>query len=318
MSKRKVTYRNYHADNLQKQKEETNKYRHSYLVALKLLLPSPHRTNCSSNWKHPLISCILPLKETASFRVVIGSHLRIIENGNNIIHRETVQTISIPKSCCVLFYHNRTIHGGGASMLGEPKVTRVFSVYGPPSMYEGIQNDNYGKDMTTCHVECEMCKKIRVLKEGNGGVIIDEKLNEYEKISDSIIINDYNLIDHGFCVLKVVATKELTKGIKNQIDMVSGIRKGIKWKSIGQEEIVMSGKREIMDIGGNLNPEGVFAKQVGGDLDKYIDHCKCSIESYLSDLFQAEYKEKGRTLLRNNGEIGNQRLHFDGKPNCNC
>ena len=149
MSKRKVTYRNYHADNLQKQKEETNKYRHSYLVALKLLLPSPHRTNCSSNWKHPLISCILPLKETASFRVVIGSHLRIIENGNNIIHRETVQTISIPKSCCVLFYHNRTIHGGGASMLGEPKMTRVFLVYGPPSMYEGIQNDNYGKRAET-------------------------------------------------------------------------------------------------------------------------------------------------------------------------
>ena len=100
-------------------------------------------------------------------------------------------------------------------------------------MYDGIQNDNFAKDMQMCQTACELCKKIRVLKERNGGVIIDEKLNGYEKISDSVLINDYNLIDHGFCVLKVVNMKKLTKGVENQIEVVSEIRKGIKWKSIG-------------------------------------------------------------------------------------
>ena len=46
--------------------------------------------------------------------------------------------------------------------------------------------------------------------------------------------------------------------------------------------------------------------------------CQKNVECYLSTFTPIIYKEKGRTLLRNEGIVGYQHIHFDEKNKCNC
>ena len=119
-------YPNYRKDALQKVTEERNKYRQSFLFALKLLLPPPHNSNCSSVTHPPIFSSILPLVELVKVRMVIGSHMKIKTCGSYVIHRKCVVDINVPPTCCLVFYHDRTLHGGGPS--SDSKKTRMFSI----------------------------------------------------------------------------------------------------------------------------------------------------------------------------------------------
>jgi hypothetical protein len=51
-------------------------------------------------------------------------------------------------------------------------------------------------------------------------------IEAYEKMGKAEIFNDFNLIDHGFCILRVSSKKELSVGIYNQVgDLVDGHEK---------------------------------------------------------------------------------------------
>ena len=126
-------YPNYWNDALRKVTKERNEYRQSFLLALKLLLPPLHNSICSSVTHPPIFSSILPLVETVKVRMVIGSHLKIKRCANYIIHRECVVDINVPPTCSLIFYHDRTLHGGGPS--SGSKKTRMFSIFAPEDHY---------------------------------------------------------------------------------------------------------------------------------------------------------------------------------------
>ena len=159
---------NYHAEALRKVKEDRDKYRTSYLLALKLLLPQLHENCCSTHSNPPIFSCILPLQQSSQLRVVVGSHLRIKKDGKHILHRECCINVTVPTTCCIIFYHNRTLHGGGPSSGGRN--TRMFSIYAKDDHYSGVDNKKYGQDIRYCDEQCKLCEKLQMLKVTNGGI----------------------------------------------------------------------------------------------------------------------------------------------------
>ena len=69
------------------------------------------------------------------------------------------------------------------------------------------------------------------------------------------ILNDFDLNDHGFCIVKV-AKEVKNGGIQNQAELIGqGKNKGIRFHPIGQEETDNGGTREILDIGTELSSE---------------------------------------------------------------
>ena len=194
----------------------------------------------------------------------------------------------------------------------------MFSIYAKDDHYSGVDNKNYGQDIRYCDEQCKLCEKLQMLKVTNGG-FCDEKFEEYEKMGKGEMINDFNLIDHGFCILRVSSKKELSAGILNQVgDLVDGHEKKLKFTSIGQEEEDCGGDRLMMDYWPELNAEFVFSKKVKGKVDKYLSQCQSIVETYLTNFYNQKYVEKGRTLLINEGNVGNQNIHFDEVPVCNC
>ena len=162
-------YPNYRNDALRKVTKERNEYRQSFLLALKLLLPPLHNSICSSVTQPPIFSSILPLVETVKVRMVIGSHLKIKRSANYIIHRECVVDINVPPTCSLIFYHDRTLHGGGPS--SGSKKTRMFSIFAPEDHYYCLSNENYRKNIQECTNECTLCKKLKNIKIDERGIL---------------------------------------------------------------------------------------------------------------------------------------------------
>ena len=251
-------YPNYRKDALQKVTEERNKYRQSFLFALKLLLPPPHNMNCTSVTHSPIFSSILPLIESVKVRMVIGSHLKIKACGSYLIHRECVMDINVPPTCCLVFYHDRTLHGGGPS--SGSKKTRMFSLFGPEDHYSGISNENYTKEMKDCTDKCTLCHQLKNIRIEGGG-FFDQRENDHHMVKVGSLINDYNLEDHGFCILKTAKKQNLKKGIVNQVLEIDRDGNKMKFGSIGQEELDLGGTRDTLDNGIHLNPDMFLKKR---------------------------------------------------------
>ena len=79
--------------------------------------------------------------------VNVGSHfLEKAENGF-ISHRELNIEVEIPTSCCILFFHNRTLHAGGSS---DVLNVRQFGLYGPENKFGCTLNKNYSSFFFEC------------------------------------------------------------------------------------------------------------------------------------------------------------------------
>ena len=74
----------------------------------------------------------------------------------------------------------------------------------------------------------------------------------------------------------------------------------------------------MMDYWPELNAEFVFRKKVKGKMDRYLSQYQSIVESYFTNFCNQKYVEKGRTFLINEGNVGNQNIHFDEVPVCNC
>ena len=141
-----------------------------------------------------------------------------------------------------------------------------------------------------------------------------------KKITVGETIFDYNLRCHGFCVLKVV--EKINSSALNQALLIGeGRRKGVKFNSLGQEEegsYNFSGERGMLDVGKALNSESVLDSVVKTYLKDFLNVARGKSCEFLKREFGSDYDEKGRTLLRSVGTLGNQKLHVDARLDCTC
>ena len=136
------------------------------------------------------------------------------------------------------------------------------------------------------------------------------------KVTVGDCLNDFNLLDHGFCVLKTSSKSKKNNYVKNQVSFLDKKGSGISFQSIGQEELPGLGKRKILVSAGE--PEKLFRKKINGELDKALIKVDDTIINHLESLYGIKYEIKGKTLLQNEGVINYQRVHYDDKPDCNC
>ena len=305
---------------------ERDQYRNFFLSSLKTLIPKalhPHK-DCPVlhlGYKSSKFSCILPLIRETKLRMVFGSNRLPKEKKKGgetqqyyTIHRESIVEVTVPVTFCILFYYNRTIHGGGPS---EKMNVRMFGVYAPIDVFGCAEEQNYTRMLRYCNEPCDDCTRLRILKESQNGNIIPSS-KESNKLKLFETLNDFDLKNHGFCIVKVADV--LSPAVANQAEKIgNGQTKGIKFKSIGQEELNCGGTRNVIDKGSELCPEHVMSKRIMSELDKYLSTCRLNICAFLETAYTGTtFQEKGRNLVKSNGNVGYQTLHLDGTPDCTC
>lgn len=299
---------------------ERNEYRKMFHSALKIILPfstTSERCGCpvGNIFRPPFISCILPINQDTKLQMVVGSNLQHLDGEHLIIHEECVVEVNVPKTFCILFQRDRTIHGGGYS---DDLNLRMFGVFGPHNVFGSIENKNYSSMVKKCvGNNCCDCMRLRQYKSLNNGKMVPPS-KDLKKVKVLECLNDYELMNHGFCIVKV--SKKAPVSLLNQgMKVGNEMTQGIKFHSIGQEETTScGGTRDILDIGSQLSSEALLQKKLHGMLDDYLDVCQQNICLFLKEKYVAAFEQKGRTLLRSKGPIQNQILHLDGKPDCTC
>lgn len=319
MKRLQTTKESRHMKRKSKVENRSDLYRSFFLSSLKSVLPSAithHQTGCpaANLCNPPLISCILSINVSTKVRVSVGSNLLPLEGENNKlqIHRESIIEVDVPKNFCILFHRNRTIHGGGAS---DCLNVRMFGLYGPENVKAYTENRTYTDMLEPCHENCADCVRLQRFKSSNNGNFIPPSK---EKVNVLDCLNDFDLNDHGFCIVKV-AKEVKNGGIQNQAELIGQEKnKGIRFHPIGQEETDNGGTREILDIGTELSSEVLMKNKMWSAIDEHLLQCSKNICSFLGAKYMVSYTEKGRSLLRSKGGVGNQILHLDGNPDCEC
>ena len=301
--------------------KEKNEYKSLYLAALKTFLPCSdhfHSKQCIINLKthSPVFSSITPINEPTQLRFAVGSNHLDIVSQKVTLHKSTVLDIVVPVGFSAIFYHNRTIHGGGSS---EKLNIRMFSVHAPSDDLCVVENKNFCNIISSCEDNCKLCSRFYNFKKDLGGEnifpISIKRRQDYKVLQE---MNDYNLIDHGFAVVKV--SLKAPKAVANQATKIGQEKtKGLKFHPLGQDEVnSMENNRGMLVLGTQLCSDIVMNKFVTSHLDQYLTVCETNICKYLNMYFGGTYATKGKTLLRSKGVIGNQTLHLDGFPDCSC
>ena len=294
-------------------------YRKFFLSALRSVLPSstnPHKSGCPAEnvYSPPFISCILPINQDTILQMAVGSHNQPREGKHHIIHHKSIIDVTVPKTCCILFFRDRTIHSGGHS---DGLNVRMFGLYGKHSAFACLENKNYSSMLKMCDKKiCKECIRLNRYKANTGGSFVPPS-KDVKKLKLLECCNEFELITHGFCVVKVC--DKLPPSVMNQAHMVGSEKtKGIKFQSIGQEEFTSDGSRDILNVGSELSSGSLLEKRLNGKLDEYLSSCSKNICNFLEQKYAVAFTEKGRTLLRSNGPVGNQQLHLDGNYDCTC
>ena len=294
-------------------------FRKFFLAALKSVLPSsskPHKGDCPAGnvYSPPFISCILPINQNTFLQMAVGSHLQPMEDKGHIIHHEALIEIEVPRTCCVLFLRDRTIHSGGHS---DGLNVRMFGLYGKHNLFSCLENKNYSSTLKQCDkIVCKDCARLRQYKAQTDGCFIPPP-KDLKKLKVLECLNEFELITHGFCVVKV--SEKLPISVKNQSEKVGmEMTKGIRFQSIGQELSNCEGSRDVMSVGSELSSGSLLDKRLNGMLEDYLCSCSKNICNFLEQKYAVPFSEKGRTLLRSKGSVGNQMLHTDGKYDCTC
>ena len=105
--------------------------------------------------------------------------------------------------------------------------------------------------------------------------------------------------------------KTSSAALNQAIAIGEGRMKGIKFKSLGQEEETitrLSLERSMIDVGKALNSESVLDKGLKTYLNGFCDIARERICDFIKGEVDAEYDEKGRSFLRNTGSLGHQLL----------
>ena len=300
-----------------------DEYRRSFIAAFNtIVVPDisvfhTHNCNLRRNEINPFFSCITSINEETNIRMAVGSHhLPRSDCGRTIFHRESVVSITIPPTFCILFYHNRTVHGGGIS---DCLNLRIFGMYGPKDRFGSTEGRNYLKEVHPCNDDCVHCRQLHRFKVANGGRLMPLLDNPKKKrIGDTLF--DYTLKTHGFCILKI-DDKISPFAISQAVFIGEDKAKGMKFNSLGQEEergVHVIGQRGMIDVGKALSSEHVLQNGVKNYLKDFCNIARERTCSYLKQEFGNDYEEKGHTFLRSMGSLGNQKLHVDAKIDCNC
>ena len=299
-----------------------DEYRLLYLTALKSLLPNSrhyHAEQCVINDTRylPVMSAITSMNQDTNLRFALGSNHHDIKEKNVILHDSTIMDIVVPVGFSAIFFHNRTIHGGGSS---DKLNIRMFSLHAGKKDKCVVENQNYSNIITSCRpTSCKLCGRFELFKADVGGKVFAPNLNkkrQHYKLLDEM--NDYGLIDHGFVIVKT--SNKGSKAAYNQaIKLGEDRTAGIQFQSLGQDEISNGdNNRGIINLGSKLCSDIVMKKFVTSHLDQLLLESESNICRYLEKQFGDIYETKGKTLLRSKGIIGNQRLHLDGYPDCSC
>jgi hypothetical protein len=191
----------------------------------------------------------------------------------------------------------------------------MFGLYGPENMKAYTENRTYTDMLEPCQENCSDCVRLQKFKSFHNGNFIPPSK---EKANVLDCLNDFDLNDHGFCIVKVT-NEERNGGIGNQAEFIGkDMKKGIRFSPIGQEENDNGGTRDILDIGTELSSEILMKNKMWSAINEHLGKCSKNICSFLRTKYDISYTEKGRSLLRSKGRVGNQRLHLDGKPDCEC
>ena len=303
----------------EKTEEERKLYRKYFLSALNSILPSStrsHESGCPAGnvFCPPFISCILPINQNTILQMAVGRNLQPMVGKRHIIHHESIIEVEVPRTCCILFLRDRTIHSGGHS---DGLNVRMFGLYGKHNVFACTENKNYSSMLKTCDkMFCKDCSRLRLYKSQNNGRFLPPS-KDVKKLKVMECLNDFELITHGFCIVKV--SEKAPVSLQNQAAKVGNeMTKGLKFHSIGQEEMISVGTRDIIDVGSELSADSVLDKRLKGLLDEYLSSCSRNICTFLEQKYTVPFTEKGRTLLRSKGPVGNQKLHLDGKYDCTC
>ena len=306
-------------NNLRSEKEL---YKNAYFSLLRAFYPPPssfHGLDCTvvKNTHVPVLSCILPINESTKIRMSVGSHNLMIQKKKFCYHRESVVEVDVHPTCCILFMHNRTVHGGGRS---NSLNLRIFSIYGDKDSFACTENKNYIGKFVPCDEDCTECVIMKRAKEDRGTLFPNCEYNlKKAKLFEEI--GDYSLYDHGFCVVKVA--NDVDRAVKNQALMLgNNEQSGVRFHSLGQEEFIASkeiGSRDSLDFGTHLDATTFIDKKFKCTyMNDFLKKCNDNICEYLSSKFKTAYELKGKTILRSKGIVGNQKLHVDGEPDCSC
>ena len=306
-------------DNL---RTERDLYKNAYLSVLRAFYPSPcsyHGLDCSvlKKCQVPVLSFILTSNETIIVRKSVRRNNLLFQNKKILYHRESVVEVDVHLSSCIIFMHNRTVHGGGRS---NTMNLRIFSIYGEKDIFACTENKNFIGKFVPCDAKCRECEIMKRVKEERGTLFPNCEYNlKRSKLRDEV--GDYNLHDHGFCVVKVA--NDVDKAVKNQALMLgNNEQSGVRFNSLGQEEIITSkkiGSRDSLDFGTQLDATTFIDKKFKCTyMNDFLKKCNENICEYLSSKFLTAYELKGKTILRSNGTVGNQKLHVDGEPDCSC
>ena len=301
-------------------KSARDDYKKLYLTAFQLLLPRSDNCHCLScpienKNSPPIFSSITSINEPTKLRFAIGSHNCEMKNKKVILHNSTVVEVTVPISCSAIFFHDRTIHGGGSS---QTLNIRMFGLHCPKDQECKAENKNYTRIVTECEKGCSLCRNLLELKVSNGNKFFPVEQTDLRNVKILDQVNDYNLKDHGFAIVKVAFNPNAS--VSNQATKLGmDLTKGLKFHSIGQDEINSSeNNRGILSLGSKLCSEIVMKKFVTSSLDDYLEECQMNICKYLENQYGVNYNTMDRTLLRSKGSIGNQMLHLDGLPDCTC
>ena len=247
----------------------------------------------------------------------VGSHNLLFQNRKFFYHRESVVEVDVHPTCCIIFMHNRTVHGGGSS---NRLNLRLFSIYGEKNKFACTQNKNYIGKFIPCDGSCTECDIMKRVKEETGTLFpnCEYQLKRTQLFEE---VGDYSLNDHGFCVVKVV--EDVDKAVKNQaLRLGNNEQSGVRFHSLGQEEITTSkglGSRDSLDFGTHLDATSFIDKKLKCTyMNDFLKECNQNICNYLSSKFRTDFELKGKTMLRSQGIVGNQKLHVDGEPDCSC
>ena len=288
-------------------------YRKFFLNTLNHCLTehTPHSPNASIPVPRndSLFSIILPLVDATVVRVAVGSNNLKRINGIVQYHRESLIEVNIPTTYALIFNYHSTIHGGGSS--NTPN-TRLFAVMGDKSIKHTLQTENKTRGLIPCGEDCMPCSTLKVIKTSNSGSLIpfQEGSNKEKKVGETL--NDFNIDEHGFCIMKVCNETNHTSTVINQVKIFDE-KRGVKFYSLGQEiSKDGGGKRQMLMTTTDINTDFLLRKKTVGALASFIDLVLKNVSDTFSQKFGREFEIKGRTLLQNDGILGNQMLHTDG------
>ena len=73
-----------------------------------------------------------------------------------------------------------------------------------------------------------------------------------------------------------------------------------------------------MLINSRLSTDMLLQEKAKGKLWEYVSNCLNVINQYLKLLYGTDFEIQGKTILQNDGEVGNQILLTDAKLECTC